>query len=214
MSTRHSARQTTLIVFARVPRLGEVKTRLAATMGAPAALEIYCELLLHTLATAASAVGYQRRVLMLADDDPHAVCTGWAERFGFVIDIQHGADLGERMQRAIDTTCIAGHRAVLIGSDCPAMRPGDLEDAHAALCTADSVVAPAEDGGYVLIGCARPGLPLFERIDWGSPRVFEQTLARAQTHSITVARLRTLWDVDTIEDWQRWQASRPRGSTS
>jgi len=208
MSMPDRAGQATLIVFARVPRLGEVKTRLAAEIGAPAALEVYRELLQHTLATAASAGPYQRRVLMLADDDTTGDCQSWAGHFGFVIDIQRGVDLGERMARALDDACASGHRAVLIGSDCPALQAIDLEDAHAALGTADAVVAPAEDGGYVLIGCARSSLPLFEGINWGTHRVLEQTLARAQAHAVKVARLRTLWDVDTNKDWQRWQAAR------
>jgi glycosyltransferase A (GT-A) superfamily protein (DUF2064 family) len=95
---------------------------------------------------------------------------------------------------------------VLIGSDCPVLRPADLVEAFEALGSADLVLSPAEDGGYAMIGVARIGLPVFSQVDWGSDRVLRQTLAQAASAGLRVRQLRTVWDVDTVDDWKRWQA--------
>ena len=81
-----------------------------------------------------------------------------------------------------------------------------VAQAEAALDTADVVVGPAEDGGYVLIGLKRAEPALFRDIDWGTDKVLEQTLRAASQAQRNVAMLDTLWDVDRPEDWQRFLA--------
>jgi glycosyltransferase A (GT-A) superfamily protein (DUF2064 family) len=92
----------------------------------------------------------------------------------------------------------------VIGSDCPALHPGDLRRAARLLAGGcDVVLAPAEDGGYVLIGARRISPRLFSGIDWGSFSVFEQSVARLETLGYRWRALRRLWDVDRPEDLQR-----------
>ncbi|MCX7204061.1 MAG: DUF2064 domain-containing protein, partial [Burkholderiales bacterium] len=82
----------------------------------------------------------------------------------------------------------------------------DLAQAFVALQTADVVFAPAQDGGYALVGLRREAPELFERVDWGTEQVMSQTLAHAQALGLTVRLLRTVWDVDTPADLRRWRA--------
>jgi len=99
--------------------------------------------------------------------------------------------------------------AVLIGSDCPALRTADLRAAGRALrAGADAVLAPAEDGGYALIGLRRVSRRLFDGIAWGSPRVLAQTRRRLEGLRWRWRELRTLWDVDRPEDVVRLRKSR------
>ena len=118
---------------------------------------------------------------------------------------QGRGDLGERMLRALRRH----PGAVLIGSDCPALRPADLRAAARALRGgADAVLAPAEDGGYALIGVRRAARTLFDGVDWGSARVLAQTRRRLRRLGWRWTELRTVWDVDRPEDVLRLRKSR------
>jgi glycosyltransferase A (GT-A) superfamily protein (DUF2064 family) len=92
---------------------------------------------------------------------------------------------------------------VLIGTDCPAQTVDDLRAAIAALRSADAVVQPAEDGGYVLIGMKEPRTVLFNGVPWGTDRVLAATRARADEHGIRLAELPACWDLDRSEDLDR-----------
>jgi len=195
-----------LIVFARVPRLGKVKTRVAASMGDAAALAIHRRLLEHTLVTGFHCTVLAGRTLQIAGDDEEGECHRLADRWGYRLSRQEGTDLGDRMAHAIDSAIREGASVVvLIGSDCPALSVADL---NAAICEADThdlVLAPAEDGGYALIACARPRLPVFEGVAWGTDCVLEQSLSLARRAGLSVSMLRIVWDVATEADWHRWQ---------
>jgi glycosyltransferase A (GT-A) superfamily protein (DUF2064 family) len=92
----------------------------------------------------------------------------------------------------------------LIGSDCPALAPRHLRRADKALRGgADAVLAPAEDGGYVLIGLSRFDRRLFDGIAWGSAKVLEETRARLRALGWRWQELETLWDVDRPADYRR-----------
>jgi rSAM/selenodomain-associated transferase 1 len=197
-----------LIVFARVPKLGGVKTRLAATVGPEAALAAHRLLLARTLETGSRAQSFSDRVLYIAGEDEQGECASLAGARGYRLMPQRGRDLGERMADAIDTAGREGFSAIVIGSDCAVLSGGDLEEACLALASHDVVLAPAEDGGYALVGCTRPGMPIFGGVDWGTSRVLTQTLERARQARLSVARIRTLWDIDTAEDWHRWLVER------
>ena len=201
MSTVSSVR---LIVFARVPKLGGVKTRLAAAIGAEAALAAHRLLLERTLVTASRAQGFCDRVLQIAGDDAQGECAELATAWGLRLMSQQGRDLGERMARAIDEAAGQGAAAIVIGSDCGVLSAADLDAARHALARSDVVLAPAEDGGYALVGCSRPGLPIFDGVEWGTPGVLQQTLERVRRAGLSLARIRTVWDIDTAEDWNRW----------
>lgn len=205
-----------VIVFARAPRLGRVKTRLASTIGEQAALQAHRELLRRTARVAASLrgqPGFDGSSLQLSidGDDPDGECADLAREFGMRFDHQPGGDLGERMYAALAAELRLGRLPVLVGSDCPALQAGDLLDAIAALRRGEAVFAPAEDGGYVLVGLARACAAPFEGIDWGSHQVMEQTRARLRAANLRWTELRTLWDVDRPADWVRWREAGDAG---
>ena len=208
---------TRLIVFARRPVLGRVKSRLAATLGAVRALAAYRRLLEATIALA-EASGADRLELRLADDgasqdalDTPASPETWnlpsilAAR-GWSVAPQRGADLGERMHEALSQALSMGERPVLIGSDCPSLSPSDIAAAFAALDRADAVFAPTEDGGYALVGLSAPAWALFESIPWSTTRVADRTRQCAAEAGLRVEWLRTVWDVDVEADLRRWEA--------
>ena len=105
------------------------------------------------------------------------------------------------MHRAFERVLKRHESAILIGSDCPALRASDLRAAAGALRSGSSaVLAPAEDGGYALIGLRRNSRRLFAGIDWGSPQVFAQTRRRLKRLGWRWKKLRMVWDVDRPED--------------
>jgi len=199
-----------LIVFGRLPVRGQVKTRLASSIGADEALAVHVSLLESTLELAASLVPVRRCFCFAGDADAAGALTrDWLDRLrdtGWTLREQTGEDLGARMRQALQASLDEGaQRVVLIGTDCPVFGVQDLSEAFTALRTSDVVVSPAEDGGYALVGVSRPAWQLFQGIDWGGPFVLEQTLARAAASGHGVALLRTVWDVDTVEDLARYR---------
>jgi glycosyltransferase A (GT-A) superfamily protein (DUF2064 family) len=92
---------------------------------------------------------------------------------------------------------------LVVGTDCPALTPAHVQQAADALQTHDAVLIPAEDGGYVLLGLRRPLASVFERVDWSTAQVSEQTRERLREAGATWVELPALWDVDEPADWQR-----------
>ena len=195
--------ETALIVFARAPVPGRVKTRLAPLLGEKGAARLHEALVERTLRTALAA-RFDRVVLYCSPATGGAFFSKVKRRFGIPLRRQRGADVGERMYLAFRQELRHHAQAVLIGSDCPALKPGDLRAAARALrAGADAVLSPAEDGGYPLIGLRRASRRLFEGVAWGGPRVLAQTRRRLKALRWRCRELRTLWDVDRPEDLDR-----------
>jgi uncharacterized protein len=191
-------------VFAKAPVAGEVKTRLAALLGPDGAAGLHAGLVRHALSAAAqSRVGAVE--LWCAPDENHPFFERCARDFGATLARQEGADLGERMANAFAKTLAAGSALIIIGSDCPALTTRHLQDAAAALRSHDVVIAPAEDGGYVLVGLSRKFPALFEGIEWGANAVMLETRRKLAQARIEWKELATLWDVDRPEDYARLQ---------
>lgn len=196
----------TLCLFARVPRPGRVKRRLAESLGDAAALAAHCRLVEDSLERLAG-LSCARCELWL-DSAAEATCRAWSRRYGVPLRRQQGGDLGARMHHAL-TTSLAGSRfALVVGSDCPPVDGACVAAALATLADHDAVIAPAQDGGYGLVGLARPAPALFEGIAWGTGRVLAQTLDAAAAAGIRLALLPEVWDVDTAADWARYQRTR------
>jgi len=198
-----------LIVFARLPVPGWVKTRLAATVGAASALEAHRRLLDAVVALAARASVDERELRFAAPPGPVDASVMALPRAlaaaGWRVGPQTGADLGARMHVAMCDALAAGRLPVLIGSDCPVLRPDDLGSAYDALASHDAVLAPAEDGGYALVGVARPLPAMFHSVAWGTVAVMATTRRRLEDAGARVAELRCVWDVDTEADLRRWE---------
>ncbi|MGH8706215.1 MAG: TIGR04282 family arsenosugar biosynthesis glycosyltransferase, partial [Burkholderiales bacterium] len=139
----------------------------------------------------------------------HSFFAALAKRHRVTLRAQGRGDLGARMQRAFERALRAAGAAVLIGSDCPALRTADLRAAMRALGHgADAVLAPAEDGGYALIGLRRASRRLFAGVAWGGADVLARTRRRLARLGWRWVELRTLWDVDRPEDYARLVRSR------
>jgi rSAM/selenodomain-associated transferase 1 len=192
-------------VFARAPVPGQVKTRLQPLLGADGAAALQAGLVRRALSTALAA-GVGEVELHCAPDERHEFFARCAERFRVRLVAQRGADLGERMRASFDRAFDDGTALVLIGSDCPALAPGDLRAARDALRATPAVIAPAEDGGYVLVGLSQPVPGLFEDVAWGTAAVLRQTRKRFEAAGVRCAEIRELWDVDRPEDYARLQA--------
>jgi uncharacterized protein len=193
-----------IIVFAKAPVPGEAKTRLIPRLGEGGAARLHARLTLHALRTARAA-GCGR--VEIHGTRRHSFFRGLKVPFR----LQRGHDLGERMFRALSRN----PGAILIGTDCPELTAADLRRAVRWLRGGCEVVlAPAEDGGYALIGARRVSTEMFRNIAWGSSYVYEETVKRLR--EFRWRALRTVWDVDRPEDlarlrWLRFaSAGRPR----
>jgi rSAM/selenodomain-associated transferase 1 len=189
-------------VFAKAPIAGAVKTRLIPTLGAEGAARLHEALALHALATAVPARPAALQ-LWCAPDASHPFFADCAARFGCALRAQDGLDLGGRMAEAFADSA----PLVLVGTDCPVLTASHLARAWQALATNDAAIAPAEDGGYVLIALARPAPWLFLDMAWGDANVMMRTRKRLAAAGMRCAELETLWDVDRPDDYRRLQAS-------
>jgi rSAM/selenodomain-associated transferase 1 len=197
-----------VIVFARAPVAGRAKTRLAARIGGPRAARLQARLTVQALRTAAAARCGPVE-LHCAPSRGHAFFRYCARKFDVRLESQRGADLGGRMYRALARALRRHRGAILIGTDCPALRPGDLRRAARLLAGgSDVVLAPAEDGGYALVACRRVAPRLFHAIAWGGPEVFRTTVERLAQLGWRSRTLRTVWDVDRPADLERLAALR------
>ena len=134
-------------------------------------------------------------------------------RLGASLHAQGDGDLGARMQRAFESALAGAERAILVGSDIPALSPRYLRDADQALARGDdAVIGPAEDGGYALIGLSRCDPELFRDIPWGGSEVLAQTRRRLVALSWRSSELPVLWDVDRPEDLGRLPEEMREGS--
>lgn len=190
-----------LLVFAKAPRVGEVKTRLATTIGTEAACDAYKQLVsvvgarLHSIRSATVCFSP-----VDAEDELRSYFSAeWKFR------PQVGFTLGERLQGGLAESFATGaQRVAVIGTDCPYLCAADIENAWNLLGAHDAAIGPAEDGGYWLLGLKAPQPELFADIAWGTSSVLRQTLDRAERLGLKVATLRTLADVDTASDWEHF----------
>ena len=182
-----------LSIFARLPVPGKVKTRLIPAVGEEGAARIYARLLALTVEAARdSGLPFELRVTGGEVDAFHQL-------FGRDVEVveQGDGDLGAKMARVEPP-------ALLIGSDCPGVTGSLLRAAAGALSDRRVVLGPANDGGYWLIGYSEPVPFLFDDMQWSTPSVLPETLARLAAHGMGPAILPELADIDTAEDLAQW----------
>lgn len=194
-------KRSVLIVFVKNPRPGDVKTRLAESVGDEKALQIYEKLL-----------NYTRSVIepLSADVRIQVWFSGYIPDNDFWEDmdigkrVQQGSDLGERMNHACATVFSEGfERAVVIGSDCADLTTPILAKAFKELERNDVVIGPSEDGGYYLIGMSALYRTLFRDKPWSTPRLLRQTMDSVEREGLACSLLEPLNDVDNGRDWER-----------
>lgn len=194
-------RDARIAMFAKLPRLGEVKTRLQPALSAEQALDIYQQLLTHSLTTLQTAELCS--VELWFDGQPDtSFASHLQQRYGLSeIRVQQGDGLGQRMQHAMQEVLQRATKIVLIGADCPAIDRDYLATALNKLNhNIPVVLGPATDGGYILLAAQTANLPIFNTIDWGSDRVLEQTRLRLRCAGIDWYELSALTDIDRPED--------------
>jgi uncharacterized protein len=191
-----------VVVFARAPERGRVKTRLAATVGAAEALAIYRKLAEDV--TRAVARGPWQLEIRCAPDEAVDVVADWLGVSGRVVP-QGSGSLGERMSRAMSDHFGAGPgRLVIIGTDCPEIDATVIREALTVLEDADVVFGPALDGGYYLVGSARHLPEIFCEVPWSAADTLAVSLDRARSANLTVRLLAPRRDIDTDADWRAW----------
>ena len=197
-----------VIVFAKAPVPGEVKTRLLPALDAEHAAMLHAALTERALMTALDS-NADAIELCCAPDDSHSFFQSCAEDFEIDLSLQGEGDLGERMLRVLDRALDEYAQAIIIGADCPALSAKHINAAAAALTDRDIVLTPAEDGGYALIGARRTHAKMFAAIDWGTDVVLAQQRHNLAACALSWHEMETLWDVDRPDDLPRLQALRP-----
>lgn len=184
-----------LLVFARTPAPGRVKTRLLSHLTAEQASDLHVAMIGDTAGIAFPG----RRVILFSEEIPSLALPA-----GIETGRQTTGDLGARLTAAIQDALAAGARKIVVlGSDTPHLPSVRLEHALAALDHADVVLGPADDGGYYLIAARRFSSAMFEGVEWGSQHVLEQTRRAAEHAGFSVALLEPFFDLDEWTDLQR-----------
>lgn len=198
---------TAVIVFAKAPEPGAVKTRLVPLLGPEGAAALHARLVKRTLDTtrAASFKGVQLHCAPSVVDPFFRFCEG---HYGVTLEAQVAGDLGVRMLSAFEKALAAHACVLLVGTDCPALSARHLRQAEKALRDgADAVFVPCEDGGYALVGLRRVDAELFAGIAWGGDSVMTETRLRLKQLGWAWHELETLWDIDRPEDYSRLMSS-------
>lgn len=194
-----------ILLFAKAPEPGKVKTRLAPIIGKTAAAHLYQQLLITTVETVTRA-SVAPITCYCAPDVRHPLFERLAARHNVELKQQQGIDLGERMAHAAAATLESSHSVILIGADCPLLNKKHLQlTLHWLHVGVNAVIGPAEDGGYFLLGLRRFNCKLFEKINWGSNEVLKLTRQRLRELSWSWQELEPLWDLDRPEDLLRYQ---------
>lgn len=178
---------------------GKVKTRLAGTHGQSHAAMVHA-LFVCTLLERLQAAA-DRRILAYAPPAAERAFAG-VVKGRWELAAQAEGDLGMRMERLLEAGLAASARVVLIGSDSPDLPRQYLDEAFAALASRQVVVGPSFDGGYYLVGAAGRVPPIFRGIDWSTPQVWQQTVARLAEAGVAWHELPGWYDVDDGADLQ------------
>ncbi|MFO0701359.1 MAG: TIGR04282 family arsenosugar biosynthesis glycosyltransferase [Nitrospira sp.] len=207
LHSQHSAPSTALVMFAKAPIPGQVKTRLCPPLTPDEAATLHGSLVLDTLERTKLAVTKLKlpldRYLACAPSATHVFFKIMEERHGVNVMDQVGDDLGARMNQAFDSTFKRGHHQVMIiGTDVPTLPLDHFKQALALLDSHDLVLGPALDGGYYLIGLKQMAPELFTDIPWSTDQVLTLTQEKAATLGLKTALLEPWRDVDTLADLQ------------
>ena len=185
-----------LIIFYRNPKMGKVKTRLAATVGNEKALKVFQKLSQHTKAITENLpcdkIIFYTESIDLMDMWPNAT---------YLKAMQQGEDLGERMNHAFAAGFESGYGSIcIIGTDCYELSADIISEAFDALRSSDAVIGPARDGGYYLLGLKKSIPDVFANKQWSTDSVFQDTVRVFELLDLRYVKLKELIDVDTEDD--------------
>lgn len=202
-----------LLVFAKAPLLGKVKTRLIPLLGEQGALDFHVASIRFALEQRA-AMQLSPMVLYIKGQAP-----GWltelCQQLSIDVIQQQGDNLGERMLHAATEQLSQAQSVVLTGTDCLTLTSDRLTQLYQALEDNDAVIIGAEDGGYVALGLKQPSAALFTQFPFGNAQVYEKTIDAMRTLDWRYVELAKTWDVDRPGDIQRWiKDALPQGENS
>lgn len=192
-------KKNSLTLFAKIPDINTVKTRLAGYMSDDERLKLYISLLNNTIVKLIDLPGVDTYICYSPQNGD-----SYFSKYGLKMFPQSGGDLGIRMYHAFEYIFSKGYqKAVLIGVDIPEISEDIVTNAFCLLSNEDIVFGPALDGGYYLIGMKKPIRIVFQDIEWSTDKTLRQSIAIAESHGYTVACTNTLSDLDTPEDVKR-----------
>lgn len=200
----HKHPEMSLIIFARFPLPGKVKTRLAGDIGDGPASEFYKLCAEHVFRESDRLSARVQRYLFYSDPEDAEEMQHWGgPRFNYVA--QAGSDLGRRLENAFGTVFEHGaQKAIVLATDVPGLSAEVVDEAFRALDSSDVVLGPCPDGGYYLLGMKKLYKELFANISWSTDQVLNETAEAMRKLGLTVRRLPALADIDTGEDLRRW----------
>lgn len=208
-----NANSVSLIIFARFPTPGRVKTRLAKGLGEEPAAEFYKLCAEHVFKVSRKVSRNFNRYLFYSDKDDIERIRQWVG-WRFYYAAQADGDLGERIGQGFTT--VFGHgaqKAIILATDVPDISAKTIDDAVRALDSCDVVIGPCHDGGYYLLGLKKIYRELFVDIPWSTGQVLDHTLRVIKSLGLTVRLLPTLTDIDTEEDLLRWCSEKRTNSS-
>ena len=185
-----------LLLFAKAPIAGKVKTRLQSHCTPEQCAEIAKILLKESVKRVSEYWPGDVYLSVWLDKDHDFIKTICAE-YAIAMTGQCAGDLGAKMQHALESF---GYPAAIMGADAPHMAPSELERAHHLLQQGKSTIGISEDGGYYFIGLSKPSPQLFSDMRWGTDSVLEDTLSRAKQAQLELTPLESLQDVDDWDD--------------
>ena len=195
-----------LVIFAKAPVAGEVNTRLIPGIGVEAATALQQELIDIRMQQFGDSAEYDVQ-LWCSPDTQHPGFQHCLNTYNISLHQQQGMDLGARIVHAFATAFIRYDRVVLIGTDAPVLDAVTVKRAIAELETHDVVIAPAEDGGYVLIAMRQLYNDVFLSVPWGTSNVLRRTRGNIVAQALKYSELDVHWDIDRVEDYQRYLAA-------
>jgi rSAM/selenodomain-associated transferase 2/rSAM/selenodomain-associated transferase 1 len=206
---RRRRMRNALIIFARYPEPGKVKTRLASSIGNERAAALYKQWAEKMVFESKQAKYISHRYLFYADPTDYKRINSWSND-GFLLFAQNGNEFGDRLKEAFRKVFDDKMRkAIIIGTDVPDLSGDIIDDAVRQLDTNDIVIGPASDGGYYLIGMNRFYPELFDGIPWSTGEVLNATINKMQQVGLRYHQMSVLSDIDTIEDLNCWNNKNP-----